>query len=46
MTEMFRAYTEQFLAPMRTNGNVVSIGNVSVHKVDGIEESPSSRVPP
>ena len=36
--EMFRAYTEQFLAPTLTKGDVVFMDNVSVHKVDGIEE--------
>jgi hypothetical protein len=43
---MLRAYTEQVLAPTLTKGDVVLMDNVSVHKVDGIEESPSSRVPP
>lgn len=43
MTEMFRAYTEQFLAPTLTKGDVVFMDNVSVHKVDGIEEAIEAR---
>ena len=41
--EMFRAYTEQFLAPTLTKGDVVFMDNVSVHKVDGIEEAIEAR---
>jgi hypothetical protein len=33
--EMFKAYTEQLLAPTLTRGNIVFMDNVSVHKVDG-----------
>jgi len=38
--EMFKAYTEQFLAPTLTRGDIVFMDNVSVHKVDG--ERPSA----
>jgi transposase len=41
--EMFKAYIEQFLAPTLTRGDVVFMDNVSVHKVDGIEEAIESR---
>ena len=41
--EMFKAYIEQFLAPTLTRGDVVFMDNVSVHKVDGIEESIKAR---
>ena len=41
--EMFRAYTEQFLAPTLTKGDVVFMDNVSVPKVDGIEEAIEAR---
>jgi len=41
--EMFRAYTEQFLAPTLKKGDVVFMDNVSVHKVDGIEEAIEAR---
>ena len=34
--EMFKAYTEQCLAPMLKKGDIVFMDNVSVHKVDGI----------
>ena len=33
--EMFKAYTEQCLAPTLKKGDVVFMDNVSVHKVDG-----------
>ena len=32
--EMFKAYTEQFLAPTLKRGDIVFMDNVSVHKVD------------
>ena len=41
--EMFKAYIEQFLAPTLTGGDVVFMDNVSVHKVDGIEEAIEAR---
>ena len=41
--EMFKAYTEQFLAPTLKRGNIVFTDNVSVHKVDGIEEAIEAR---
>src|SRR5467141_5295056 len=41
--EMFKAYTEQLLAPTLTRGDIVFMDNVSVHKVDGIEEAIESR---
>jgi transposase len=41
--EMFRAYTEQCLAPTLKKGNIVFMDNVSVHKVDGIEEAIEAR---
>ena len=41
--EMFKAYTEQFLAPTLTRGDIVFMDNVSVHKVDGIEEAIEAR---
>jgi transposase len=41
--EMFKAYIEQFLAPTLTRGDVVFMDNVSVHKVDGIEEAIEAR---
>ena len=37
--EMFKAYTEQFLAPTLRKGDFVFMDNVSLHKVDGIEEA-------
>jgi DDE superfamily endonuclease len=37
--EMFKAYTEQLLAPTLKRGDIVFMDNVSVHKVDGIEEA-------
>jgi len=40
---MFKAYTEQFLAPTLRRGDIVFMDNVSVHKVDGIEESIEAR---
>ena len=40
---MFKAYTEQFLAPTLTRGDIVFMDNVSVHKVDGIEEAIEAR---
>lgn len=41
--EMFKAYTEQFLAPTLKRGDIVFMDNVSVHKVDGIEEAIKAR---
>ena len=41
--EMFKAYTEQCLAPMLKKGDIVFMDNVSVHKVDGIEEAIEAR---
>ena len=41
--EMFKAYIEQFLAPTLTRGDFVFMDNVSVHKVDGIEEAIEAR---
>ena len=41
--EMFKAYTEQFLAPTLKRGDIVFMDNVSVHKVDGIEETIEAR---
>ncbi len=41
--EMFKAYTEQFLAPTLRNGDIVFMDNVSLHKVDGIEEAIEAR---
>jgi DDE superfamily endonuclease len=37
--EMLKAYTEQFLVPTLKRGDIVFMDNVSVHKVDGIEEA-------
>ena len=37
--ETFRAYVEQFLAPTLKRGDIVFMDNVSVHKVDGVEEA-------
>jgi hypothetical protein len=41
--EMFKAYTEQFLAPTLTRGDIVFMDDVSVHKVDGVEEAIEAR---
>jgi transposase len=41
--EMFKAYTQQFLAPTLKRGDIVFMDNVSVHKVDGIEEAIEAR---
>lgn len=41
--EMFKAYVEQFLAPTLKRGDVVFMDNVSVHKVDGVEEAIEAR---
>src|SRR5262249_40892090 len=41
--EMFKAYTEQLLAPTLTRGDIVFMDNVSVHKVDGVEEAIEAR---
>src|SRR5262245_48336407 len=41
--ETFKAYVEQFLAPTLTRGDIVFMDNVSVHKVDGIEEAIEAR---
>jgi transposase len=43
--EMFKAYTEQCLAPTLKKGDIVFMDNVSVHKVDGIEEAIEVRRP-
>jgi transposase len=37
--ETFRAYIEQFLAPTLKRGDIVFMDNVSLHKVEGIEEA-------
>ena len=37
--ETFLAYIEQFLAPTLKKGDIVFMDNVSVHKVDGVEEA-------
>ena len=36
---MFKAYTEQFLVPTLKRGDIVFMDNVSVHKVDRIEDA-------
>jgi transposase len=41
--EMFKAYVERFLAPTLKRDDVVFMDNVSVHKVDGIEEAIEAR---
>src|SRR4249920_2159912 len=41
--EMFKAYTEQCLAPTLKKGDILFMDNVSVHKVDGIEEAIEAR---
>src|SRR5260370_1209996 len=41
--EMFKAYTQQFLAPTLKRGDIVFMDNVSVHKVDGIEDAINAR---
>jgi transposase len=41
--EMFKGYVEQFLAPTLKRGDLVFMDNVSVHKVDGIEEAIEAR---
>jgi transposase len=41
--ELFKAYTEQFLAPTLRKGDIVFMDNVSLHKVDGIEEAIEAR---
>jgi transposase len=41
--EMFKAYVEQFLAPTLKRGDIVFMDNVSVHKVEGIEEAIEAR---
>jgi transposase len=41
--EMFKACTEQFLPPMLRRGDIVFVDNVSVHKVEGIEEAIEAR---
>jgi transposase len=43
--ETFKTYVEQFLAPTLKRGDVVFMDNVSVHKVDGVEEAIEARVP-
>lgn len=41
--ETFKAYVEQFLAPTLKRGDIVFMDNVSVHKVDGVEEAIEAR---
>ena len=41
--ETFKAYVEQFLAPTLKRGDIVFMDNVSVHKVDGVEQAIESR---
>jgi transposase len=41
--EMFKASTEQCLAPTVKKGDIVFMDNVSVHNVDGIEEAIEAR---
>ncbi len=41
--ETFKAYVEQFLAPTLRRGDLVFMDNVSVHKVDGVEEAIRAR---
>lgn len=41
--ETFTAYVEQFLAPTLKRGDIVFMDNVSVHKIDGIEEAIKAR---
>ena len=41
--ETFKAYIEQFLAPTLRRGDIVFMDNVSVHKVDGVEEAIEAR---
>jgi transposase len=41
--EIFKAYVQQFLAPTLKKGDVVYMDNVSVHKVDGVEEAVEAR---
>jgi transposase len=41
--DIFKAYVEQFLAPTLKRGDIVFMDNVSVHKVDGIEEAIEAR---
>ena len=41
--ETFKAYIEQCLAPTLRKNDIVFLDNVSVHKVDGIEEAIKQR---
>jgi len=41
--ETFKAYVEQFLAPTSKRGDIVFMDNVSVHKVDGVEDAIEAR---
>ena len=41
--ETFNAYVEQFLAPTLKRGDIVFMDNVSVHKVDGVENAIEAR---
>lgn len=41
--ETFKVYVEQFLAPTLKRGDIVFMDNVSVHKVDGVEEAIEAR---
>jgi len=41
--ETFKAYVEQCLAPTLRKNDIVFLDNVSVHKVDGIEEAIKAR---
>ena len=37
--EMFKAYTEQFLAPTLRKGDIVFMDNLRTHKIDGVREA-------
>jgi transposase len=41
--EMFKAYIEQFLVSTLKRGDILFMDDVSVHKVDGIEEAIEAR---
>lgn len=40
---IFKAYVEQVLAPTLKNNDIVFMDNVSVHKVDGVEQAIEAR---
>jgi transposase len=40
---LFLAYVEQILAPTLKKGQIVFLDNVSIHKVDGVEEAIAAR---